>query len=153
MYKVCCTCKQEKLLTDFRKDARKRDGVQSSCKVCARAYHSSAYVQRYGDDAKAHTRKRYNAAKEYVDTYKATHPCEICGESEVVCLDFHHLDPAQKDFGISAGLNRKMDFIKSEIDKCMVVCKNCHAKVHAGVIDIGSATQLVMGPLLKSVEC
>lgn len=44
---------------------------------------------------------------------------------------FHHPDPNQKDFGIAAGGNtRSFEKIKSEIDKCVLLCMICHAEIH-----------------------
>jgi hypothetical protein len=46
-------------------------------------------------------------------------------------LIFHHLDPSQKDFGISEnGRSRSFEKMKPELDKCILVCSNCHAEIH-----------------------
>lgn len=62
--------------------------------------------------------------------------CVFCGYNKCVeALQFHHLDPDQKDFGIGEkGHTRKWEHIKNELDKCICVCSNCHAEIHAGVI-------------------
>jgi len=57
--------------------------------------------------------------------------CELCGEDDLVTLDWHHLDPAQKDHNVakmykSFGRQR----ILEEISKCQCLCANCHRKVH-----------------------
>lgn len=58
--------------------------------------------------------------------------CEICGYNK--CLDslhFHHLDKKEKDFGISEkGTTRSWEIHKSEVDKCILVCANCHHEIH-----------------------
>lgn len=58
--------------------------------------------------------------------------CERCGYSKCnAALEFHHLDPNEKDFGVSAkGLTRPWEKIKIEIDKCILVCSNCHKEIH-----------------------
>jgi transposase len=57
--------------------------------------------------------------------------CEICGYNKcVTALEFHHLDPKQKDFTPSKNMNMAWEKIKSEIDKCMLLCANCHREVH-----------------------
>lgn len=58
--------------------------------------------------------------------------CSICGYSKSVrALEFHHINPLEKSFGISAkGLARKWDILKPELDKCILVCSNCHAEIH-----------------------
>ncbi len=57
--------------------------------------------------------------------------CEICGFSkDVPCAyDFHHKDPQEKEFQISSRI-RKYETLKKEVDKCMLLCKNCHAEIH-----------------------
>lgn len=64
--------------------------------------------------------------------------CICCGYDKYVgALEFHHTDPDGKDFAISAnGACRAWEKIKEEIDKCVLVCSNCHKEIHAGLIDI-----------------
>lgn len=64
--------------------------------------------------------------------------CQVCGYSTCMrALSFHHKDPMQKDFGLSArGLTRSWDKIKTELDKCILVCSNCHAEIHDGLLKI-----------------
>jgi len=62
--------------------------------------------------------------------------CFTCGYSKCVAsLDFHHLDPSKKDFQIG-GKTISWERIKAEIQKCVLLCSNCHREVHAGVRDI-----------------
>jgi len=58
--------------------------------------------------------------------------CDKCGYNKCPgALIFHHLDPKEKDFGISAdGIYRSLEKIKPELDKCILVCTNCHAEIH-----------------------
>ena len=61
--------------------------------------------------------------------------CELCGYDRCVeALDFHHRDPSTKSFGISQkGITRSWEKIQKEIDKCALICANCHREVHAGI--------------------
>ena len=57
--------------------------------------------------------------------------CERCGESDNACLDWHHVDPSQKEHEVSFLLcNRSREAILEEIDKCICLCSNCHRKLH-----------------------
>lgn len=58
--------------------------------------------------------------------------CEICGYSKDVpgAYDFHHLDPNTKEFGISSSKVLNFEKLKKEVDKCQLLCRNCHAEVH-----------------------
>lgn len=62
--------------------------------------------------------------------------CSVCGYDRCAdALEFHHLDPSQKDFGISSkGYTRSWDKVKEELDKCILVCSNCHREIHSGLI-------------------
>lgn len=56
--------------------------------------------------------------------------CQNCGyKKSVYCLDFHHVNPEEKDFAI-ASVTRRWEIIKRELDKCILVCRNCHGEIH-----------------------
>ena len=58
--------------------------------------------------------------------------CEKCGYNKCNgALDFHHLNPLEKDFSISStGTTKSFERIKKELDKCILVCANCHREIH-----------------------
>jgi len=63
--------------------------------------------------------------------------CEICGYNKcVTALDFHHKDPKTKDFTIS-GKSYSFERLKNEVDKCILVCSNCHSEIHEEINEIG----------------
>lgn len=56
--------------------------------------------------------------------------CEKCGYDKcVAALEFHHLDPNEKDFTIS-GKSWSFERLKKEVDKCILICSNCHKEIH-----------------------
>ncbi len=59
--------------------------------------------------------------------------CQSCGYKKCFkALEFHHKDPKEKDFNIfSKSHSRSWERVKNEIDKCMLVCANCHREIHA----------------------
>ncbi len=61
--------------------------------------------------------------------------CALCGyDKHPGVLDFHHLDPATKTFGISSGgFSRSWQSIAAEISKCILVCANCHREIELGL--------------------
>ncbi len=60
--------------------------------------------------------------------------CQICGYNRCVrSLVFHHLNEFEKEFGISTGATRSWKKVKIELDKCVLLCQNCHGEVHAGM--------------------
>jgi len=62
--------------------------------------------------------------------------CILCGfDGYAGALHFHHLDPAEKRFGLgSRGLARSIGALREEARKCVLLCSNCHAQVEAGVV-------------------
>ena len=134
--KICTSCNIENELANFRKDKTRKDGHQPHCKRCARAYHKSAYMEKYNEQVSVRNKQRADAARQILNKHKETHPCIKCGESCAACLDFHHLDPAQKDFTVSQRQNGSLTLLMEEVQKCIVVCRNCHAKIHAGLIGV-----------------
>ena len=58
--------------------------------------------------------------------------CEICGYDKYVgALEFHHRDPSKKDFGIGTCTHgHSLNEIKRELDKCDLLCSNCHREKH-----------------------
>jgi hypothetical protein len=59
----------------------------------------------------------------------------MCGyDDSFVALEFHHLDPTKKAFGVAQrGITRSIDKVRAEARKCVLICANCHAEVEAGV--------------------
>lgn len=64
--------------------------------------------------------------------YKKTLFCTKCGFADYRALDFHNLDPKEKDFAIADFVSRGASLarIKAEIEKCVVLCANCHRIEH-----------------------
>lgn len=70
--------------------------------------------------------------KELLVEYKGG-KCQICGYDRCIqALDFHHLNPDEKDFSLSSS-SKSLDELKKEADKCILVCSNCHREIHAGL--------------------
>jgi len=114
----------------------KKTNIQKD-KVCP--HHKDATVKRDSAGkwrckkcASAAVIKRRKLLKLKAIEYKGG-ACEICKYSKYYgALEFHHIDPSKKDFGIAAnGLTRAWEKIKQELDKCQLLCANCHREVHA----------------------
>ena len=73
-------------------------------------------------------RKQRN--REYVANYLRSHPCVDCGESDIIVLEFDHIDPSTKNGMVSDAYKNGWSIkrINKEIAKCDVVCANCHKR-------------------------
>jgi hypothetical protein len=61
--------------------------------------------------------------------------CAVCGyDRAIVCLHFHHVDPATKTFGVNCGHGKSLASYRAEARKCVLVCANCHGEIESGLI-------------------
>ena len=115
--KTCHNCKTEKESTEFY-NRRNKEGNSPYCKTCT----------------KAQTLKRIRDFKIKCIKYKGE-KCISCNYNEYAgALEFHHLDSEEKEFEISNRKNYNFELIKKELDKCILLCSNCHREIHAGYI-------------------
>ena len=59
--------------------------------------------------------------------------CEICGyDKNISALEFHHIDPSNKNFQLDSRhfSNNTIDNLQNEINKCILLCANCHREIH-----------------------
>ncbi|MGE5279352.1 MAG: hypothetical protein ACM3L6_01225 [Deltaproteobacteria bacterium] len=92
-------------------------------------------IRRYSDRRQyliAAVRKRRKKMREMAIKYKGG-CCQNCGYDTCGdALEFHHRDSSRKDFSISAkGYTRSWAKVKEELEKCVLLCANCHREVHA----------------------
>jgi hypothetical protein len=63
--------------------------------------------------------------------------CENCGYDRcAAALTFHHRDPSMKSFNMNDGRTRRWEILVTELDKCALLCHNCHMEHHAGFISV-----------------
>ena len=121
--------------------------------VVAKAYHKKKAAEWYQKNktlTKARSKARRDvvrkALKSYINEIKASVTCIHCSEGIPISLDFHHTNPRTKVAGV-ADMVHSQDRTKidAEMIKCVVICKNHHAQLHAGIIKVSKrrlATQL-----------
>jgi hypothetical protein len=139
MNRICPKCEKNKPLAEWNQGNRK--GKQPYCRECTRV-KDREYYQRNWEKRRQKLRERAalyrEQAKEIIEEVKSG-GCAICDEKEPCCLDFHHLDATQKAFNISDAVSMATSpqKLNAEISKCILVCANCHRKIHAGLVQIG----------------
>jgi len=94
------------------------------------------YSDRREYIAKATAMRRLRLKKKMVDLRGGK--CQICGYSRcLIALDFHHIDESTKEFGLpQRDLTKSWVKILVELNKCVLVCANCHREIHAGLVDL-----------------
>jgi len=133
MKQTCTKCGDDKQVEEFNWRIK---GVKRhpSCRECTKKAGKKHYQhnkQYYIDNVE---RNRAVLKEWYVD-YKSTLSCELCPENRAPCLDFHHIDSSTKEMSVAMAVNNNWSLgkLKKEIDKCQVVCKNCHAIIHQNI--------------------
>lgn len=119
LHKSCRGCKKElPFIEDYFYMNSKWGKSRALCKICSRKSKND----------------RNNKLKKWaVDLLGGS--CSVCGYNKCIgALDFHHTDPSKKDFSIAD--KKSKTAIESELEKCIVVCKNCHSEIHAGITKI-----------------
>lgn len=142
--KKCYECGKRKALDQFSKRKTSKDGLRLACRECEKE-RSAAYYK--ANRSKWHDRRLETRDK--LMELKSTLKCQLCLEDEPRCLDFHHLDPTTKKFDIARGVRDRLSWksVLKEIEKCVVLCANCHRKVHYGIATLtGFKKQITQCP-------
>jgi hypothetical protein len=85
--------------------------------------------------------------QEWLNAYKEEHGCLLCGTKDRIVLDFHHVDSKEKEGDISKLAGYKAggwERLQKEVAKCVVLCSNCHRRVHRGRLTEKELQKLVM---------
>ena len=114
--KICSKCGKEFPITDFNWRDKKKGTRRSECKYCHCEY----------------MKQKYQEKKQVVQQLKAESKCAKCGESRGYVLDYHHIDPTQKENTIARMTSNyySLDRVHKEIEKCVCLCSNCHREFH-----------------------
>lgn len=113
--KVCAKCKIKKKLSYFY--VSKKGKIHSWCRECN---NKESYSKQTSIKSKA-------------VNYKGN-MCNLCSYNKYNgALEFHHLNTNNKDFNISDLRTYSWEKLKNELDKCVLLCANCHREIHAGV--------------------
>ena len=115
--KICPICMLELEDDSFYKRKRKNGKIdlQSYCKKCR--------LKRVGI--------LQRNTRDLISKYKADRGCSVCGERRPYILDFHHVS-GDKEYTISllSSSHANWEKIQKEIDKCVILCANCHREEH-----------------------
>jgi hypothetical protein len=140
--RLCSKCNTKKPITNFGRKGIGKDGelrYQVYCKECNKQYqrehyqsNKSAYKTKAKTYDKEHKINTMNFIRELTKD-----GCIICGENDLACLDFDHRDPKEKSHNISWMISQRYSLakIKKEIEKCDILCANCHRKRTAKQFD------------------
>lgn len=132
----CTKCERVLPLSEFHRDRTAKFGYSQWCKACRKL-------------TRGHAEGTYNPAfkQELIDLLGGK--CAICGfDTYLTALQFHHVDPDDKNTLISKLLKRYNEICQElldELDKCCLLCANCHQALHAHEIDVVYAKRSTIG--------
>lgn len=134
--KTCSKCNCVLSIDQFAWKSKSKGTRQSRCKQCYSAYNRAYYASGEKDKQKKRTIEYTKSLRDRFQVWKSTQVCAVCGETSPECLDLHHVDPSQKDDEIAKVISSTGSWkrIEDEMAKCVVVCANCHRKIHSGRI-------------------
>jgi hypothetical protein len=114
----CSKCGKKKALSSFQiaKRTGRTPSREGRCKSCVSDIKKNEHLTKNQE------------VRLFIYNYKRTHPCKVCGETDVEMLEFDHAH--SKKFDISNGVAKgvSMHLLKKELAKCVVLCSNHHRK-------------------------
>ena len=127
MFKLCANCNPSKNMPILN---------TITCPICKKTRSTYKTIKsNIGVCVRCSDIARKYAIKKQCVEYKGG-ICEHCGENRQWLLDFHHIDPNSKDFILSDRQNYKFETLKPEMDKCLLLCANCHRNIHKDMGEI-----------------
>ena len=114
--KICTKCGRQLPIEKFYWRDKKAGKRRSDCKDCHNGY----------------VKIKYQEHQNQIEELKSQLKCAKCGDSRGYVLDFHHINPEEKDKEISRMLSKNytLERIMNEIKKCVCLCSNCHREFH-----------------------
>lgn len=114
--KICTKCKRELPIDQFYWRNKAKGIRRADCKDCHNGY----------------VKIKYQEKQNKIEELKSQLKCAKCGEMRGYVLDLHHLNPEEKDRTVSRMIsnNASDETIQKEINKCIVLCSNCHREFH-----------------------
>ena len=96
------------------------------------AIYSKTYYEKNKSEVITKINARKKVARAWFKAYKSDLVCKICKEDHPAALDFHHKNPKKTDKKVNELVSdgHTKHRIQAEIDKCEVLCANCHRKHH-----------------------
>lgn len=101
------------------------------CTNCHRKLHKNDDKgAKYWEDSPHKIAQLKRNMKRWFQTYKSSLKCEVCGENEPCCLDFHHIEDKIQKLARYVETAWSIEDVLKEMKKCRVLCGNCHREEH-----------------------
>lgn len=131
---ICRKCSQDLEETSFHWKNKAKGLRHTICKVCKSLVDSNHYQrsEKRRTGLRVSSKDRHEKIRGWFTEYKSKLFCLKCSEARPYMLDFHHIDREDKDNEIVVLVGRacSIERIQKELDKCLVLCSNCHREFH-----------------------
>ena len=133
--RTCSACNKTKTEENFFYRSKRNNKLHAQCKECYIIKrrkiwkdHYHKYGSKYRERAVERNKKLKTRLKLLLIEYLSDKSCIMCGNSDPRVLEFDHLDPNVKSFEIARAIHNTIswDKILVEIEKCQILCANCH---------------------------
>lgn len=137
--KACVKAKRKEYYETHKDKIRETAKAYSEKNRDKKNQYSRDYYARvkdkpeYKEKAKQYSRNRKENRQRLREDFLAKwkHPCQKCGEERLYLIQFHHIDPSQKEFDVSTNISyKKRELCEQEVKKCVCLCSNCHDEFH-----------------------
>ena len=131
--KICNHCGLEKDEEEFNWRYKALGIRHPTCRECQHGHNKKYFEgpakERHLEQVKERKHAARDVAREYVWDYLTHHPCSQCGEADPCVLEFHHTGEKYMAISQMVGGGYPTETIQAEIDRCIVLCGNCHKKL------------------------
>jgi hypothetical protein len=127
--KKCGKCHKLKDELEFNKKNSRLEKLQPYCRECEKIRKKEYYsnnISKFREYRDINTTRN----RKFLQRYKRTLKCVNCGESDTRCLDFHHVKTKKFNIASLIASSYSLQTLKIEIRKCIILCANCHRKLH-----------------------
>lgn len=130
--KKCIVCNIEKEEIRFNFRNKNKNIRYSHCKDCQKIKDKKLYDNSLTRKEDIRKRQKIQSIKlrEIIINLKKSSSCVNCGESRFYVLDFHHKKDKKFDISQAPQKNVSINKLKSELNKCEILCSNCHREKH-----------------------
>lgn len=129
--KQCSKCKENKPLSEFCKNAARKDGLGTYCRTCNKTSSRKYYQEHAEEQSKicySQKLKRIKENQKNLIEFFRNHPCVDCGLTDLLVLQLDHRDNKLDNVSSLLGNGYSWKTIEQEIAKCDVRCANCHMR-------------------------
>lgn len=129
--KICNRCDKELPLSNFCKKVSSLDGLQGFCKVCnserSKTYYKNNH-EKHKRVIKDRGHKQKQLIREFLLNLLKNSECKDCQNNDIRVLEFDHLPGFEKKHNVSEMITGRYSVLRvqEEINKCEIVCANCH---------------------------